>query len=161
ARLEAKADRKEHVAPRTEAERAIAGVFGQVFGLEQVGVHDDFFALGGHSLLATQVVARVRRLFGVDLEVRALFEEPTVEELARDRELAGYWGKEWGGERGSVPLEKGAGTSDHESPYSPPRTPLEELMAEIWGEVLGLDRVGLHDNFWSLGGREPLAAEVL
>jgi len=154
ARLEVKADLREHVAPRTAAERAIADVFCQVFGLDQIGVHDDFFALGGHSLLATQVVARVRRLFGVDLEIRVLFEEPTVEQLARRLELAGY-------RRGAVPLEGGTGTSDHESPYSPPRTPLEELMAEIWGEVLGLDRVGLHDNFWSLGGREPLAAEVL
>jgi acyl carrier protein len=42
-----------------------------------------------------------------------------------------------------------------------PRTPLEELMAEIWAEVLFLDRVGIHDSFWDLGGHSLLATKVL
>ncbi len=93
ARHEVKAEAAERVAPRTEVEEALADVFRQVFGLETVGVHDDFFALGGHSLLATQVVSRVRRLLGIDLEIRVLFEEPTIEQLARHIELAGYRGR--------------------------------------------------------------------
>ncbi|HYR08116.1 MAG TPA: phosphopantetheine-binding protein, partial [Longimicrobium sp.] len=71
------------VAPRDPAERALAEIWAQVLEVERVGVRDDFFDLGGHSMLATRVVARVREAFGVELTVRALFENRTVEGLAR------------------------------------------------------------------------------
>ncbi|MFF2554470.1 amino acid adenylation domain-containing protein [Nocardia sp. NPDC058058] len=69
-------------APRDEAERVLAGIFGEVLGVERVGVDDSFFDLGGHSLSAMRVLARLRAELAVELEVRVIFEAPTVAELA-------------------------------------------------------------------------------
>jgi amino acid adenylation domain-containing protein len=70
------------VAPRTPVEEALAGIWADVLGLTQVGIHDHFLELGGHSLLATQVIARLREAFQVELPLRSLFEAPTVADQA-------------------------------------------------------------------------------
>ncbi|MFK4066965.1 amino acid adenylation domain-containing protein [Streptomyces sp. NPDC029674] len=69
--------------PRDEIEEGIADNFAQVLSLRHVGIHDDFFDVGGDSLLAVRLMARVRRDFGVRLQVRVLLEGPTVAQLAR------------------------------------------------------------------------------
>nr|QEO74424.1 short-chain dehydrogenase/reductase SDR [uncultured bacterium] len=72
-----------YVAPEGEVERAVAGLWSELLGIDPVGRHDNFFQAGGHSLLGTQLVARLRQLFGVDVPLRTLFEAPTVAALAR------------------------------------------------------------------------------
>jgi acyl carrier protein len=69
-------------APRDAVEETLVEIFAEVLGVEKVGIHDNFFEFGGHSLLATRVVARIRKLFNVELPLRRFFENPTVAEIA-------------------------------------------------------------------------------
>ncbi|MET0395834.1 MAG: condensation domain-containing protein, partial [Longimicrobiaceae bacterium] len=75
--------RGSYEAPLGEVEAALAGTWAEVLGVGRVGRWDHFFEMGGHSLLATRVISRVRQAFGVEVPLRALFEEPTVAGLAR------------------------------------------------------------------------------
>ncbi len=72
-----------YVAPRTEIEEVLTGIWSEVLRVERVGVRDNFFELGGHSLLAMQIISRVRETFQVELPLRILFDATSVEELAR------------------------------------------------------------------------------
>jgi acyl carrier protein len=74
--------RSVYVAPITPVEKAIAAIWSEVLGFDQVGIHDDFFDLGGHSLLAMQIVSRIQSALGVEVPVGKLFELFTVAQLA-------------------------------------------------------------------------------
>ena len=69
--------------PRTELEAAIAAIWADVLGLEQVGIHDDFFDLGGHSLLAIKVISRIAAAHRTARGVRQFFEAPTVRSVTQ------------------------------------------------------------------------------
>ena len=68
--------------PRTAVEQKMAAVWAEVLKKESIGIHENFFALGGHSLLAIRLLGRIAKTFGKRLTLRALFENPTVAELA-------------------------------------------------------------------------------
>jgi amino acid adenylation domain-containing protein len=70
------------VFPRTTVEKYLATLWQEVLGTENPGIHDNFFELGGHSLRATKIIASVRRDLGVPLNLRDLFNKPTIAELA-------------------------------------------------------------------------------
>ena len=74
--------------PRSALEARLAGLWAELLGLEQVAVHEDFFALGGHSLLATRLIARIRDQLNREISLLALFENPTVSGLADVLEAA-------------------------------------------------------------------------
>ncbi len=71
-----------YTAPRTETEETLTRIWGEVLGVTDVGVHDDFFALGGHSLLATRLISRVRDTCRVNIDLASLFSASTVAQLA-------------------------------------------------------------------------------
>jgi amino acid adenylation domain-containing protein len=71
------------VAPRRLTEKVLCDIWIDLLKIEGIGIFDNFFDLGGHSLLAGKVLARVANAFGVSLPIRALFEAPTVEALAK------------------------------------------------------------------------------
>jgi NAD(P)-dependent dehydrogenase (short-subunit alcohol dehydrogenase family) len=70
------------VAPRNESEQMLANIWRDLLGLEEVGVCDNFFDLGGHSLLGTQLISRLRKVFGLELGLRNLYDNPTVAAMA-------------------------------------------------------------------------------
>ena len=72
-----------HVPPDTPIQQALAGIFAEVLGVENVGIHDDFFKLGGHSLMATKAIYRIQNQLNVEVPIPALFENPTIAELSR------------------------------------------------------------------------------
>lgn len=72
---------REFVAPRDEAEEAVTRIWCEVLGIEDVSIHDDFFDLGGHSLSGVQIMGRVKKMFGLEVPVKILFEAPTVAEF--------------------------------------------------------------------------------
>jgi acyl carrier protein len=71
-----------YVPPGNETEQRLADLWGDLLGIEQIGIHDNFFLLGGHSLLGLQVMTRIDEVFRIELPLSVLFEAPTVAELA-------------------------------------------------------------------------------
>jgi acyl carrier protein len=69
------------IAPRTGVEELVAKIWGEVLGVERIGIHDNFFELGGHSLLATRVISRLNEVLDVSVPLRSMFDAPTVAEL--------------------------------------------------------------------------------
>ena len=80
--------------PGGPVEEMLVELWSEVLGVDQVSVHDNFFDLGGHSLLATRLISRVRETFQIEIELRSLFDAPTVSTLAEKVRLAMRNGRE-------------------------------------------------------------------
>lgn len=65
-----------------ELEQVVTSIWRELFGIEQISLEDNFFDLGGNSLLAIQLMAKLRKIFGLDLPLNNFFESPTVAGLA-------------------------------------------------------------------------------
>lgn len=167
---------KSFVAPRTGIEETLAGIWSELLHLERVSVNDNFFESGGHSLLAARLTSLVRQAFAVELSLRSVFESPTISGLAvliesnRNGDSAPPIQPV---SREQSHLELLAVDANRKSPassgwvrlqpdrvYVAPRTVTEEILVDIWSELLNLDQVSVTDNFFESGGHSLLAARL-
>ncbi|NOZ56703.1 MAG: hypothetical protein GXO73_07950 [Calditrichaeota bacterium] len=174
----------EYVPPRTPTEEKLAEIIRGVLGVERVGVFDNFFELGGHSMMATQVVSRIREEFGVEVPLRTLFEHPTIEEITQ--EIALLQAENVGDEELEALLAELDDLSDEEaralltsednaeggasgdghvgedgSGNGKPKNALEAFLLDLWKEALGVDDLGVEDDFFAKGGDEEKAAKLV
>ncbi|MBW3549148.1 MAG: amino acid adenylation domain-containing protein, partial [Actinobacteria bacterium] len=132
--------------PRSPTERAVAAVWEEVLGLDDVGVDEDFFDMGGHSLLAAQVVARLRESSGRHVPLTAIYESPTVAGLAAAVDAAASASS--AGER----TEPSAGAGDEGAPPLAPvprpaggRLPLSVPQELMWRLEVDASPPGLYN----------------
>ncbi|WP_270171315.1 non-ribosomal peptide synthetase [Paenibacillus sp. SYP-B4298] len=92
-----------YVAPTEPQELALAAIWSEVLGIDQVGRHDNFFELGGDSILSIQIVARAQQA-GLKLTPKQLFHYQTIAELAAVAESTAAPQAEQGRVEGEVPL---------------------------------------------------------
>ncbi|MBD2438978.1 non-ribosomal peptide synthase/polyketide synthase [Nostoc sp. FACHB-110] len=76
------------VAPSTTKEKILAAIWAKVLGVEQVGIHDNFFALGGDSIRSIQVLAAAKEQ-GLNFSVQQLFQHQTIHGLVQELETQG------------------------------------------------------------------------
>ncbi|MEO7766559.1 MAG: amino acid adenylation domain-containing protein, partial [Ferruginibacter sp.] len=72
----------EYVPPGNQLEEDLAGIWKKILGIEQAGIHDNFFALGGHSLSAMQVISALRKKLELEVVIKDIFNYPTIASLA-------------------------------------------------------------------------------
>ena len=73
---------KQFVAPRNDTETSLQGIWQKILQIDNIGIHDNFFELGGHSLLATRLAAKIRQQFSCALELKAIFDHPSIADLS-------------------------------------------------------------------------------
>jgi amino acid adenylation domain-containing protein len=73
----------EYIAPRNEVEQKLVAMWESILGISPIGVRTSFFDLGGRSILAARLFMQISRDFGKDVPLAALFEAPTIEQLAK------------------------------------------------------------------------------
>ncbi|HZT33355.1 MAG TPA: amino acid adenylation domain-containing protein [Bryobacteraceae bacterium] len=117
-----------YVAPRTPAEKTLAGVWAEVLGAERIGVHDDFFELGGDSILSIQIAAKAA-LAGLRLTTKDIFQHKTIAGLCA--------------EIGTAPA-RAEGQEEDDGPA--PLAPMQRRFLEEFADASGRN----HFNQWML-----------
>jgi acyl transferase domain-containing protein/thioesterase domain-containing protein len=126
----------------------------ELLGIEQVGLDDDFFDLGGHSLLAVRLFSKIKKGFRLDLGLSTLFEARTIRQFAAViRKTAAPSNEEAKTPAATVPVK-------NQAPPSPVHSEIEATLSEWWRELLGVEQVGLDDDFFDLGGHSLLAVRL-
>lgn len=130
----------------TPLENSMLEVWRETLNRERVGLDDDFFDSGGNSLLAVQMMATIKRRFGVELPLQVLFESPTAALLAR--KLPGSIAKanSHGGSRPGIGAEPGEAQ----------QSTTESRLLQIWERLLNVRPIGIQDSFFALGGESKL-----
>jgi acyl carrier protein len=72
-----------YVAARTETEAKLVLIWEEILGRSPIGVQHNFFELGGHSLKATKMLSRMNSTFGVKINIKQIFTEPTIENISQ------------------------------------------------------------------------------
>jgi len=78
-----------YVPAKSELEQTLVNIWQRVFGLERIGINDNFFSLGGHSLLAVKLINAIEQETGQKLRLCKIFSEPTIARLARTMKESG------------------------------------------------------------------------
>ncbi|QEU77651.1 non-ribosomal peptide synthetase [Streptomyces subrutilus] len=118
--------------PADATQARLARLFGEILKLDEVGVHDSFFALGGHSMASMRLLGRIRSEFGVELGIRDVFDALTVSGLAERLD----------GARAARPaLRAGAGAASGsgEGPDGAPAAPVQRAQWEAYRLLPGFD----------------------
>ncbi|MEM7130985.1 MAG: SDR family NAD(P)-dependent oxidoreductase [Chloroflexota bacterium] len=72
-----------YIEPKNSTERQLVEQWQKSLGVRPIGIHDDFFELGGHSLIAVRLLAKMKKMFEVNISLDILFEAPTIEKLSQ------------------------------------------------------------------------------
>jgi amino acid adenylation domain-containing protein len=73
---------RKHVAPKSEAERMLAGIWSEILGIREIGIDDNFFERGGDSLMLVRVQGTIKERLHRDIPVTMLFRYPTIRALS-------------------------------------------------------------------------------
>lgn len=139
----------EFEAPRDNLERALAGWWEDLLGVERVGIHDSFFDLGGHSLIAVRLFAKIRKAYDVEYPISVLFEAPTIagcaEMLRRELGDAADTGS------GAAARQSGDAAPQRKRRFLVPMRVVKDspkapffLVAGMFGNVLNLRHLAAH-----------------
>ncbi|MGG3280964.1 amino acid adenylation domain-containing protein [Paenibacillus solani] len=80
---------RELVPLSTDTERKLAEIWKELLGTDSISAKDSFFELGGHSLKAAGMVSRIAERFGIQMPLRDIFMNPTLEGLAAHLDTCG------------------------------------------------------------------------